>query len=57
MEKSHSKRHKPIFCLVVSMVIVLHSRQRRLYLHYCYKQVSLPYQDGEWAQKKYSQKV
>jgi len=50
MEKSHSKRHEHIFCLVFSFVIVLNAMQIKLYFHYWYK-VSLKYQDGEWNQK------
>ena len=56
MEESNSKRHKFLFCLVVTIIIVLNARQRRLYLHYWYTQISLLYHDGERAQESTLQK-
>jgi len=43
IKNSHSKRHEDTLCLVVSIVVALNARQRRLDLHYWYKYVSLPY--------------
>jgi len=62
MEKSHSKRHELIFCLVISMVMVLivNARQKKLKE---WNRTSTPVTISKWGMardpspKKYSEKV
>jgi len=44
VEKSHSNHHELLVCWIVSILRVLNVKQTRYYLHYWFKQVSLPYQ-------------
>ena len=46
-----------LFCVIVRIVIVLMIPPKWLYLHDWYRWLSLPYQHGGWAHKKYSEKV
>jgi len=44
METSHSKRQQLFVCRIVCNLTVLNVRPTRLYVHYWYTKVSLPYQ-------------
>jgi len=53
MEKSHSKRHEPIFGLVISIVMVLNARQKILLVQISWSTISKWWVDS----KKYSEQV